>query len=62
MRKLTGITAVIGFLLVLSSMLSRYFDLLPQRSRTTVLIIGITVMFLSSIWRVVIDTNADEED
>lgn len=62
MRKVTGIAALIGVVMVLTSFLSRYLDILPQRSRTTVLVVGFTIMFLSSIWRVVTDMNAKEKE
>ena len=61
MRKFTGITALLGLSLVACSFLSRYFDIIPDRARTTVMIVGFTIMFLSSLWRVVIDMNAGED-
>lgn len=61
LRKITGIAAVVGLLIVLASMLSRYFDILPNRSRIVVMVIGFTVMFLASIWRVVSDMNQQED-
>ena len=61
LRKTTGTAAVLGLLIVLTSMLSRYFDILPNRSRIVVMVIGFTVMFLASIWRVVCDMNEQED-
>lgn len=62
MRRTTGIVAVIGLLLVLLSMTSRYLNLLPHRERNTILVIGFTIMFLATLWRVVTDMNRPDEN
>jgi uncharacterized membrane protein len=62
MRKATGIAALVGLTLVILSMLSNYFHVIPSRDRMMILIIGFTIMFLATIWRVVTDMNQKEED
>ncbi|MCO6359717.1 hypothetical protein [Roseivirga pacifica] len=62
MHKLTGYIAFTGLAIVLLSILSRFVDLVPIRYRTTALIVGFTLMFLGTLWRVVTEMNAKEEE
>lgn len=62
MRKITGITAVIGLSLVLLGMVSRFFEIIPTRVRTITLIVGFALMLLGSLWRVVHDMQQSDEE
>jgi len=61
MRRVTGIAAIVGLAIVILSMLSNYFEIIPNRNRVILMIIGFTIMFLATIWRVVTDMNDHEE-
>lgn len=62
MRKLTSIAAVTGLALVLLSMISRFFEIIPIRSRNIVMVIGFALMLLGTIWRVVHDMHQPDEE
>lgn len=47
---------------MLLSILSRFIDLVPMRYRTTALVVGFTLMFLGTLWRVVTEMNAKEKE
>lgn len=47
---------------MLQAILSPFIDLVPVRYRTTALIVGFTLMFLGTLWRVVTEMNAKEEE
>lgn len=62
MRKVTGITAVLGLALVILSMVSRFFEIIPTRIRTITIIVGFVLMLLGTLWRVVHDMQQPDED
>ena len=62
MRKITGITAVVGLALVILSMASRFFEIIPARIRTITIIVGFVLMLLGTLWRVVHDMHQPDED
>lgn len=62
MRKITGIAAVIGLVLVVLGMVSRFVEIIPTRLRTLTMIIGFVFMLLGTLWRVVYDMQQPDED
>ena len=56
-NKITSIVALIGVVIVISSIIGRYFDLIPFGIRNMMLVIGLTLMLLGTIWKVVTEMN-----
>ena len=60
-QKITSVAAVIGVLIVITSIIGRYLDFIPFGTRNMMLIIGLTFMLLGTIWKVVNEMNEGKD-
>lgn len=56
-KKITSTIAVIGAIILIISIIGRLIGFIPFELRNMMLIVGLTCMFLGTIWKVVIEMN-----
>ena len=56
-KKITSAIAILGAIILIISIIGRFLGIIPFGLRNVMLIVGLTCMFLGTIWKVVIEMN-----
>lgn len=56
-KKITSAIAILGAIILIISIIGRFLGFIPFGLRNVMLIVGLTCMFLGTIWKVVIEMN-----
>jgi hypothetical protein len=58
--KIASVVALSGFILVIGTLLTNLFIGITPSFSTTVMVIGFTLMFLGTLWKVVLEMNSPD--